>query len=181
MTNYEIFDAGNGYFFLHLQGVWYYWKSGFADWVLYPIENSQQQNMSFMQWAKDHGTITQRPSTPATYIAGRKVHGGWDIAALPIGKPIHAFRGGKVVGVTSPPSGWGYSVEIQDSSKNLHRYAHFTGLIVNKGDMIKKGQVVGYMGKSGTVFGKTGIHLHYEVKRPNGTLIMDNDFDSIPN
>lgn len=181
---YEVFDAGNGYYFLQLSGTWYYWRAGLSDWVLYPVSNEERTydgSMSFQQWAADHGTITQRPDHPATYIAGRKMHGGWDIAKLPEGEPIHAFRAGTVVEVTTPPSGWGNSVVVRDRFANLHRYAHFREQIMQKGQPVAKGQVVGNMGRTGNVFGKTGVHVHYEVKNPKGQLLLsERDFDSIP-
>lgn len=139
--------------------------------------------MSFIQWALDHGSITQRPSTPATYIKGRTVHGGWDIARLPEGTPIHAFRGGTVVDLTyAPNGGWGNSVVLQDSRGNRHRYAHFKTQIMSMGQYAHKGEVIGLMGRTGKVFGRTGIHLHYEVKTPTGKLLLtEAEFDAMPN
>lgn len=183
--NYEVFDLGGGYVGLLYGGQWFYWKSGMPGWVAIPgdrISAPPENNMSFMQWATDHGTITQYPSTPATYIKGRTVHGGWDIARLPEGTPIHAFRAGHVVELSRPPSGWGNSVVLKDSSGNLHRYAHFKTQIMSVGQYVSKGEVVGLMGRTGTVFGKTGIHLHYEVKTPAGKLLLTAEqFDAIPN
>lgn len=183
--NYEIVDLGSGYVGLFYRGQWFYWKPGMPGWVAIPsdsVRSNDSFDMSFMQWATDHGTITQRPTTPAGYIKGRTVHGGWDIARLPEGTPIHAFRAGTVTEITRPPSGWGNSVVMRDSSGNLHRYAHFKTQIMSVGQYVSKGEVVGLMGRTGTVFGKTGIHLHYEVKTPTGKLLLtEQEFDAIPN
>ena len=39
-------------------------------------------------------------------------------------------------------------------------YAHLSGVAVEKGDTVEKGQLIGYMGSSGR---STGTHLHWEV------------------
>jgi len=41
-------------------------------------------------------------------------------------------------------------------------YAHMSRVIVHEGDLVKKGQVIGYLGNSGV---STGPHLHYAVKK----------------
>ena len=184
--NYEIVDLGGGYVGLFYRGQWFYWQPGMPGWVAIPgdsVRSNDSLDMSFMQWATDHGTITQTPSTPVTYWPGRTTHGGWDIARLPEGTPIHAFRAGTVVDLTyAPNQGWGNSVQLRDSSGNLHRYAHFKSQIMSMGQYVSKGEVIGLMGRTGKVFGKTGIHLHYEVKKPSGKLLLtEAEFDAIPN
>lgn len=40
-------------------------------------------------------------------------------------------------------------------------YAHLWRIAVRKGDWVKKGQVIGYMGKTGRA---RGYHLHFEIR-----------------
>jgi murein DD-endopeptidase MepM/ murein hydrolase activator NlpD len=47
------------------------------------------------------------------------------------------------------------------------RYGHLSAFAVNVGDMVKRGDVIGYVGATGRA---TGAHLHYEVLA-NGQLI----------
>ena len=42
----------------------------------------------------------------------------------------------------------------------MTRYAHHKGLLVESGDVVKKGEVIGVMGSSGR---STGPHVHFEV------------------
>ena len=46
-------------------------------------------------------------------------------------------------------------------------YAHMEAVYVKAGDQVYQGQTIGWMGRTGRVYGRTGIHLHFEV-RVNG-------------
>lgn len=130
--------------------------------------------MPFYDWVRSIGKLTQRWDNPVNYIAGRKIHGGTDIAKLPIGAPITAFRSGRVVelkGTASDTAGWGLTIVLEDAEGRKHRYAHLLEALVGMGQDVQAGELVGRMGRSGTVFGKTGVHLHYEIKDKFGTLV----------
>ena len=95
----------------------------------------------------------------------RKLHKGIDIPA-PAGKPIVASAAGVVSAVKSTSSGYGNHVIINHgkaTNGNSYQtlYAHMTRYIVKKGQSVKKGQVIGYVGSTGT---STGNHLHFEVR-----------------
>ncbi len=86
-----------------------------------------------------------------------KFHKGIDIAA-PIGSPVKSVVDGKVIF-----SGWikGYGkVVIIKHNNIITKYAHNSELLVKKGDIVKKGQIIAKVGSSGR---STGPHLHFEV------------------
>ncbi len=89
-------------------------------------------------------------------------HNAIDIAA-PTGTPIIAPGDGIVV-AKSTKGGYGYLIELSHGSGITTRFAHMSKFAVNKGDKVKRGQVIGYVGSTGR---STGPHLHYEV-RVNG-------------
>lgn len=53
---------------------------------------------------------------------------------------------------------------------NYHHLAHFDELIVKKGDRVKRGQLIGYMGTTGA---STAPHTHYEImnRKPSSWTI----------
>lgn len=57
------------------------------------------------------------------------------------------------------------------------RYAHLSGYCVKYGQRIKEGEIIGYSGVTGNVY---GAHLHFEVilggKRTNPLTWLDNDY-----
>lgn len=57
------------------------------------------------------------------------------------------------------------------------RYAHLSSYCVKYGQRVKEGEIIGYSGATGNVF---GAHLHFEVilngKRTNPLVWMDSDF-----
>ncbi len=82
--------------------------------------------------------------------------------------PIYAIQDGAVRIAGSGEDYWGYGVCVRiDHSDGLQSlYAHLAGVAVEKGDTVKKGDLIGYMGSTGR---STGIHLHLEISR-NGTV-----------
>jgi murein DD-endopeptidase MepM/ murein hydrolase activator NlpD len=58
-------------------------------------------------------------------------------------------------------SGYGNVVMIDHGARLITVYAHLSRAIVDLEERVSKGQVVGYMGSTGT---STGTHLHFEVR-----------------
>lgn len=93
-------------------------------------------------------------------ITGRYTkHEGLDIAAK-IGVPVYATADG-VVQFTGRNGGYGKSIFINHKYGFQTRFAHLHRILVKKGQIIKRGDLIGEVGNSGR---STGPHLHYEVR-----------------
>jgi len=89
----------------------------------------------------------------------RSQHQGVDLAA-PSGTPVYATADG-LVGMAQRYSSYGNYVQIEHGGELQTRYAHLTSYTVHPGDMVQKGDLIGYVGSTGR---STGPHLHYEVR-----------------
>lgn len=92
------------------------------------------------------------------FTGNKRWHGGIDIAAG-WNAPIVAVNEGMVIHA-GYRYGYGLSVEIQHKNGVTSRYGHMNKVIVKKGDIVSKDDLVGLMGSSGR---STGPHLHFEV------------------
>ncbi len=92
----------------------------------------------------------------------RMFHHGLDIANKK-GTPIYATADG-VVRTVKRLKNFGKFVSISHKYGYQTNYGHLSRIIVKKGQKVKRGQIIGYMGDTGR---STGTHLHYEVKRYN--------------
>jgi murein DD-endopeptidase MepM/ murein hydrolase activator NlpD len=86
-----------------------------------------------------------------------KAHRGTDYAAK-TGTPVVAAGNGKVVRATYDKYN-GHHVFIQHGNGIETKYIHFSKRAVKKGQRVKQGQVIGYVGATGLA---AGPHLHYE-------------------
>lgn len=96
-------------------------------------------------------------------------HSGIDIAA-PKGTPILAAANGTVTianAIDSWGDSYGYHVKIKHTDSFETLYAHCSSICVTKGQEVKQGEVIGYVGTTGN---STGNHLHFEV-RQNGERV----------
>jgi murein DD-endopeptidase MepM/ murein hydrolase activator NlpD len=83
------------------------------------------------------------------------------------GIPIYATGDGVVKLAQMTYGGFGNLIVIDHGYGYKTRYAHLSRVQpfnVKKGDVVKRGQVIGYMGSTGR---SAGIHLHYEVLKDN--------------
>jgi murein DD-endopeptidase MepM/ murein hydrolase activator NlpD len=85
-----------------------------------------------------------------------KSHQGIDYAAK-IGTPVVAAGNGKVIKSTYNKYNGNY-VFIQHGNGIVTKYLHFSKRKVKKGQRVKQGQLIGYVGMTGLA---TGPHLHY--------------------
>jgi murein DD-endopeptidase MepM/ murein hydrolase activator NlpD len=86
-----------------------------------------------------------------------KPHNGIDYKA-PKGTPVYAAGDGKVIKATYSKYNGNY-VFIQHANSIITKYLHFTKRAVKKGQRVKQGQVIGYVGATGLA---QASHLHYE-------------------
>lgn len=90
-----------------------------------------------------------------------RTHKGIDVAANE-GTPIYAADNGTVVYSKFNDGGYGYLIEIDHQNGYVTYYAHCSKLVVNEGDVVAKGDLIGYVGNTGR---STGAHLHFEVRK----------------
>ena len=84
----------------------------------------------------------------------------WVDLAAPHGTPVFATADG-LVGMAQWYSSYGNYVQIEHGGSLQTRYAHLSSYTVQPGDMVQKGDLIGYVGSTGR---STGPHLHYEVR-----------------
>lgn len=94
------------------------------------------------------------------------MHEGLDFTA-PIGTEIYSTGNGVVAKTELMARGYGNNVLINHGFGYQTLYAHMIKFKVRAGQRIKRGDVIGYVGNTGS---STGPHLHYEVWK-NGVKI----------
>ena len=108
----------------------------------------------------------------------KKFHAGMDFSAK-TGTPIYATGNGKVIRVRKSRKGYGNHVKIDHGYGYVTLYAHMQKYIVKKGQKVKRGEVIGYVGNTGK---SVAPHLHYEVhkngKKVNPVNFFYNDLTS---
>lgn len=87
-----------------------------------------------------------------------KTHDGLDIGA-PAGTPLYAMSRGTVVR-SFVDSSFGNKIEIQYWDGSVSWYAHMSARLVQAGDTVMPGDLVGRVGNTGYSFGN---HLHIEI------------------
>jgi murein DD-endopeptidase MepM/ murein hydrolase activator NlpD len=128
--------------------------------AIQPIDNKDLQKL--------HTTFGLRLHPLLGYS---RPHKGLDFTA-PMGTPVYATGDGKVE--TSYYSNtFGNVVYVNHGFNFETRYAHLTKYIVEAGERVKRGQIIGYVGNTGT---SVSAHLHYEVLYKNEQINPINFF-----
>ncbi len=91
----------------------------------------------------------------------RRAHLGLDFSA-PMGTPIYATADGRVVDAGYNTGGFGNRVVINHGYGYETLYGHMVRIKARVGEMVKRGEVIGYVGNSGK---STAPHCHYEVHK----------------
>jgi len=88
-----------------------------------------------------------------------KFHPGLDFTA-PQGTPVYATADGVIRVAGNLGNGYGNHIVIDHGYSYNTLYGHLYRLKVKRGQAVKRGEVIGYVGNTGK---STGPHLHYEV------------------
>ncbi len=86
-------------------------------------------------------------------------HTGIDLGGR-IGTPIYATGDGVVMADPHAGRGYGIQVLVDHGFGYVTRYAHLNKALVEPGQRVKRGEIIGELGNTGR---STGPHLHYEV------------------
>lgn len=123
---------------------------------------NQEKDITFVMPIKK-GWITSDYGWKKNPFTGKKeLHKGIDIAA-PMGEEVYAVAEGKVLAVVSDPepdSHYGKYILIMHSGKINSRYSQLGTVLVQKGQAVIAGELIGKVGKSGL---SSGVHLHFEI------------------
>lgn len=107
----------------------------------------------------------------------KKMHTGCDFSA-PKGTPIYATGDGRISLLKKNKGGYGNEIEIDHGYGYVTKYAHMDSFAVKPGQVVKRGELIGYVGNTGS---STAPHLHYEVihngKKVNPVHYFYNDLD----
>ncbi|MFW5821738.1 MAG: peptidoglycan DD-metalloendopeptidase family protein [Bacteroidota bacterium] len=102
------------------------------------------------------------------------MHKGIDLAA-PEGTDVFSTADGTILKVGYKPEGPGNFILIKHDGTYGSFYSQLEKVLVNEGDKVIKGEIIGKVGSSGV---STGPHLHYEVRK-NGEAIDPSGFMNI--
>lgn len=89
-----------------------------------------------------------------------RMHNGIDIGAS-TGTPIKASDTGVVV-FSGYQGSYGNLIKIDHKNGYVTYYAHCSRLVVNEGETVTQGQLIGYVGNTGN---STGPHCHFEIQK----------------
>ncbi|MBN2288628.1 MAG: M23 family metallopeptidase [Candidatus Glassbacteria bacterium] len=134
------------------------------------IGQSLQEAMESMEASADkwahHPSIKPTTGYISSFFGRRRhpiyhtlqYHNAIDISTK-TGEPIVATADGKII-KSSHQVGYGLTIVIDHGYGINTKYAHCSKSKVRKGQKVKRGEVIGYVGQSGIT---TGPNLHYEV------------------
>ncbi len=89
-----------------------------------------------------------------------KFHNGLDFQAA-LGTPVFAAADGKIKAIgNNGRLQYGKFILIEHENNLATLYAHLSRYIVQAGDLVKRGDIIGYSGRTGYA---TGPHLHFGV------------------
>ena len=105
------------------------------------------------------------------FTKARKMHEGMDFTAK-TGTPIYATGDGVVARADNTVSGFGNHIVIRHGFGYETLYAHLSKYKCRAGQLVKRGDIIGFVGSTGR---SEGPHLHYEVHK-NGRVVNPLNF-----
>lgn len=108
-----------------------------------------------------HGKILSRYGKNA-----QKFNDGINIAAT-AGTPVMAASEGKVVYIGKNVEGYGNLVILKHDNDVMTAYAHLDDIAVDRGALVKKGESIGTVGKSGNI---AQPQLHFSMRKGKKTV-----------
>ena len=128
--------------------------------AIQPVKNQDLSRMaSGFGWRSDPFTKTN------------KKHMGMDFSA-PKGTPIYASGDGVIERADQSSAGYGKHIRIEHGFGYVSLYAHLSNYNVKKGQRVKRGDLIGFVGNTGR---SQAPHLHYEIIK-NGEKINPINF-----
>jgi hypothetical protein len=119
----------------------------------------------FQFWPTEYRKVTQRfGANPQNYAQfGLPGHDGIDIRA-PSGSKVFCVAPGEVSRVINDPRGHNYGIHVRVAHQDGYEtiYAHLQRTLVNKGDRVEPGTLLGLADNTGNSFGN---HLHITLKK----------------
>ncbi len=113
---------------------------------------------------------------------GKRIHPILKVERMHEGIDLKTYKGNLVLatadGIVTEAGvinvfSWGKIIRIKHAETYETVYAHLSEVKVKKGDIVKRGEVIGKAGSTGE---STGPHLHYEVKELNKGFLNPVDF-----
>lgn len=133
-------------------------------------ENGTSLRRAFLKAPLSYSRISSRFSEARLHPIKKivRAHHGVDYAA-PSGTPVYSVGDGVVTARAWDNKGGGNYIKIKHNSTYTTEYMHLRGFAsgINVGTHVSQGQLIGYVGMTGTA---TGPHLDYRVFK-NGTTI----------
>jgi murein DD-endopeptidase MepM/ murein hydrolase activator NlpD len=144
----------------HYKAVYYTDPEGNGN---YFTEDGKSMRKAFLRSPVEFNRISSRFSKKRWHpvLSKWKSHRGVDYAAAR-GTPIRAAGDGKIT-FAGRKGGFGRVIFMQHGGSYTTVYAHLNAYAKRsrKGNKVKQGQIIGYVGSSGLA---TGPHLHYEFR-----------------
>jgi murein DD-endopeptidase MepM/ murein hydrolase activator NlpD len=135
-------------------------KQVLSNTVVYPVAG-------LARWYIAAGFLQHFPDYPKDLLGRVQYHTGLDYnlktgGDTDLGKPFVAMADGYVVEASRSNVGFGNLLVIEHPQFGTwSRYGHSNGFAkgLEKGDLVRAGEIIGYIGKSGTTF----AHLHFDI------------------
>ncbi len=108
-------------------------------------------------WPVDGGKIVSFYG----WRSSKRFHDGIDVSA-PSGTKVFAAKSGEVIYSSNKIRGYGNMIVVRHNAGYSTVYAHNKTNLADKGDIVKQGDVIAYVGSTGH---SSGPHLHFEVRK----------------